>query len=295
MPSPIWLELLKICAAFGGAAVGAWVTLRFKEYLDRSRLREKELQTRWLPLLRTAQDFNDKLCEFTSKYEAPDYRWNDHTWEEPETKQVHPLPLEARDFHELFLLDMNMAPIVNFLEQRLNSGERRTHQEAVRSVRERIHELNGATVILYTTAAYLGYAQRMRRELLHGRLVISKEIKDSTIVLLEQVRRALNGPKGGGFINDLQDLLGESVWGQDDAVIGYYEFRERMLGQTDWDQFTELFRFFVHFHYKLKFEVKNTREALGRLCDTLKKVADAQQHRFSWLRNPYRTTGADAS
>ncbi len=137
----------------------------------------------------------------------------------------------------------------------------------------RIHELNGATISLYRTARYLGYAQRVRRELEHGQLKLSRAKRKKVVSLLVEVRDELNGRSGAGIIDDLQDLIGESVWDQEDSVISYYEFRERLLKSEGWEQYVELFRFYVHFHLKMNTEVLKTREALGNLLDCLKSEA----------------------
>jgi hypothetical protein len=259
------LEFLKILGAFIGAVIGAVGAISYKEHLDRRRLKEKELQTRWLPLLRSAKELKEKLDEVIGIYRNPADHWNDY--------QDHgrPLPLTARDFHELYLLDINAEPIENVQELKIDPGERRKNEEAVQSVRSRIHELNRATVLLYRTATYLAYAQRVRTELLHGELEISGEKKEEVTALLWNVRKELNGPSGAGMIDDLQDLIGESVWREDGAVISYYEFRERILSAAGWEQFTELLRFYVHFHKKLDSEVKSTGEALALLCKALEK------------------------
>jgi hypothetical protein len=119
-------------------------------------------------------------------------------------------------------------------------------------------------------------AQRVRRELGHGQLIIPSGTRTEVIEPLSNVRKELNGTSeqhpGAGIIDDLQDLIGESVWGQDDCVISYYEFRERLLRTPGWEQFTDLFRFFVHFHLKQDTEVKKTRDALQQLCGFLERA-----------------------
>jgi hypothetical protein len=267
------LELLKILGSFIGAVVGAVGALSFKEYLDQRRLQEKEKQTRWLPLFRAAQDLKGSLDELTSTYKSPGYLWNDYAWVDSHGDK-HPLPLEARDFHELYLLDKDTKPICSFQKLEVDPGARRKEEHVVLEVRTRIHELNHATISLYRTAKYLGYAQRVRRELVHGQLKIPRETREELIELLSNVRKELNGTAGAGIIDDLQDLIGESVWGQDDSVISYYEFRERLLGKTGWEQFTDLFRFFVEFHKKIDTEVKKTSEALTSLCSALERIAE---------------------
>jgi len=214
---------------------------------------------------------------------------------------VRPLPLEARDFHELYLLDKDAQPIDNFLELKVDPGARRKDPHAVQGVRTRIHELNRATISLHKTATYLGYAQRVRRELIHGQLKISRETREERIELLSNVRNELSGTSeqhpGAGIIDDLQDLIGESVWGQDDSVISYYEFRERLLGATGWEQFTDLFRFFVDFHKKMDTEVQKTRDALTPLCSALERVVEpgGRWYQFSSLTKRLQRTTAQAT
>jgi hypothetical protein len=109
----------------------------------------------------------------------------------------------------------------------------------VQKVRERIHELNRATISLYRMARYLGYAQRVLSELTLGQLKIARSKRDEMIALLSDVRRELNGTSetdpGAGIVDDLQDLIGESVWNlNNSSVITYYEFRERLLNATGW-------------------------------------------------------------
>jgi hypothetical protein len=246
---------------------------------------DKEKQTRWLPLCKAAQDFKETLDKLTSRYKNPEHRWNIpadpkdegvtrfYTWED--SGGGPPLPLEARDFHELYLLDKDTKPIRDFRELKEDPGARRKEDpDAVRRVRIRIHELNGATATLYRTAKYLGYAQRVRRELEHGRLIFLKQRE--MIDLLLKVREELNGTSekhpGAGVTDDLQDLIGESVWGQDDSVISYYEFRERLLTETGREQFTELFRFYIHFHKKMGTEVEKTGKALSDVIDRLRDI-----------------------
>jgi hypothetical protein len=239
---------------------------------DQIRL-DKEKQTRWLPLFGATQDFKKTLDELTLRYKKPNNRWNNYKWED--SGGEHPLPLEARDFHELYLLDKDTEPIIDFLKLKVDPSARRKDLDAVQRVRTRIHELNFATASLYRTAKYLGYAQRVRKELEHGRLIFLKE-QQEMIDLLLKVREELNGTSeqhpGAGVTDDLQDLIGESIWGQDDSVISYYVFRERLLIETGWEQFIELFRFYIDFHKKMDTEVKKTSQALSCIIDRLRDI-----------------------
>jgi hypothetical protein len=283
--SSVALELLKILGALVGAVIGAFGAVSYKEYRDSKRLKEREQQTRWLPVLRSAENLKGELDRFIGIYEHPDNQWNGYY------DHGRPLPLAARDLHELYLLDVNAEPIEWFEDLKTDPDLRRKDEEAVRRVKARNHELNGVTVLLYRTATYLGYAQRVRTELLHGQLEISPERREEITALLWNVRKELNGPSGAGMIDDLQDLIGESVWREDGTVISYYEFRERILSATEWEKFTELLRFYVHFHKKLDSEVKRTREALALLCEALEKqpipdLLTDMQNRFGIVAFP---------
>jgi hypothetical protein len=269
-------DVLKVIA-------GSLIALAIKEAVDRWHLKAKERQTRWLPLLQAAQDLRLKLLDMIQCYEVAQSQWENHSWKDA-SGISHPLPSEARDFHELYLLDFGAEPIEDFNRQPIDPGQRRHDPDSVRRVKTRIHELNRATVSMYKMAAYLGYAQRMRRELPHGRLQIDLATQREIVRLLDNVRGELNGSSGAGFVDDLQDLLGESIWENDD-VIGYYIFRERIFATAGWEQFNELFRFFVHFHYKVDHEVRKTVEALGILCTALEGIASPGWRWLTRLRS----------
>jgi hypothetical protein len=102
----LWLDILKI-------VVGAFGALVFKEMLDRWRARITERQTRWLPLLRAAQDLREKLLDLIPHYKSPRSQWNNHWWNDSHGVW-RPLPSEARDFHELYLLDIQRGSYWGF-------------------------------------------------------------------------------------------------------------------------------------------------------------------------------------
>ena len=184
----------------------------------------------------------------------------------------------SRDFHELYLISAEPQLLDNFWNLG-EPGSNRKDQQAVQRVRERIHELNYAAISLYRMAIYLGHAQRVSQELQYGELDLAGPKRTQIIKLLAGVRAEINGPSGAGLADDLQDLIGESVWRQDGAVISYYEFRERLLAEKGWEQFTDLFRFFVHFHRKINSEVKNSGVALGSLQKALWELIGSSQLR----------------
>jgi len=135
-----------------------------------------------------------------------------------------PMPSEARDFHELYLIEAEPELIQAFWVLRDSPGKQREDKQAVQRVRERIHELNTATISLYITAIYLAYAQRVSQELQLGQLHASPRRRQVLMDLLDDVRQQLGGSHG--IIEDLQDLIGSSLWKADDTTLTYYEFRE---------------------------------------------------------------------
>jgi hypothetical protein len=265
------IEILKIAASFAGAIIGGVGAFLIKEYLDQRRARQQEHQTRWQPLYTAARHLGEGLRELTWRYKNPDYLWGDYTWTDSQNLP-HPIPLRSRDFHELYLIDSDPPLIGDFQSLPAAPGARRKDGRAVQRVRERIHELNAATISLYRTAVYLGYAQRVTQELQLGLLHVSRGRRQELLRLLANVRTQLNGPSGAGMIDDLQDLIGRSVWNDDGTILTYYEFRERLLSDKGWEQFIELFRFYVHFHLKIDSEVANTEKALETLCAELAKI-----------------------
>jgi hypothetical protein len=270
-------DLLKTIGSFAGAGLGAFTGIYAKELLERTRLKGEELQTRWLPLLTAAEELEEKLHALALVYANPgEGTWNGERWNN------RPLPRLARDFIELFLLEENVGQVNSF--DGLRPSERRGNRDSVLRARERIHELNGATTAMYKTAVYLGYAQRLRRELAHGRSRARSTLQAESKLCLESVRRALHGD-GNGMVDDLQDLLGESMWGPGGGVIGYHDFRERILSEIGWDQFTELFRFYIHFHMKLGYQVEATQQELRKFCAVLEKVVRIERQRFARLRS----------
>jgi hypothetical protein len=141
------------------------------------------------------------------------------------------MPSEARDFHEIYLINADPPLLQDFFN--LDApGSRRKDPQAVQQVRERIHELNFATISLYRMAVYLGHAQRVLQELQVAELNIRR--RKHLIQLLLNVRAKLNGSSGAGIIDDLQDLIGRSVCTQDGPIFSYYEFRERLLADKGW-------------------------------------------------------------
>jgi len=292
------IEVLKVLGPLGGAFLGGVGAFLLKESLDRRRSRRRVFQTRWLPLFTSADLLRNRLSKLTSKYRdaPPDRRWKDYTWFDVSTRENLPLPSEARDFHELYLINNDPPLLKNFWNLNEPGFRRKDMPAAVQGVRERIHELNFATISLYRMAVYLGHAQRVLQELQTGVLNLRKTRQKRLTQLLLDVRTKLNGSDGAGIIDDLQDLIGASVSSDDGSVINYYEFRERLLTEKGWEQFTDLFRFFAHFHLKIDTEIKQTGDALDLLCDALERFVEVRRvarHGLvtPWTRPRNRRTG----
>jgi len=268
------LELLKIGFSFIGGATGAGLTnILVAKWIERRELRAKQRQTRWFPFLEAARDLEARLADLQKKYEniPPNKVWrkvDDRT-----------LPTWARDFHELYTFNKNPDPITNFESADVSPDEARKDDPLVQSVRIRMgHQLTYAASTLYMTAKYLGYAQRVRRDLNAGRLDLRKSGTSAQKIksLLDKVRTELHGTSkehpGAGIILEQQDFIGESMWTVDNDVIGFFEFQSRLVKSPGWEQFTDLFRFYLGVDQKLATEVELTKKELGELSKELEKM-----------------------
>lgn len=88
--------------------------------------------------------------------------------------------------------------------------------------------------------------------------------------LLSNVRGSLQG--NAGILVEQQDSIAEMVWGPAGRVITNLEFRKRLLELPGWEQFINLFRFFVHFRYKVEHEIAKTIPALRELIDKVDQL-----------------------
>jgi hypothetical protein len=170
--------------------------------------------------------------------------------------------LASRDFHELYLIDGNPPLVADFWNLPTSPGAQRKNEQAVQRVREGIHELNATTISLYRTAVYLGYAQRVSQQLQFGLLHVPPGRREELIGLLANVRTQLNGPSGTGIIDDLQDLIGRSVWNDNGTIITYHEFRERLLKRQGVGAVYRAIPLFCAFSSQDRTEVANTEKAL---------------------------------
>ena len=125
------------------------------------------------------------------------------------------------------------------------------------------HELNYAVSSLYITAKYLGVAVYVQRNLKENMLILSNDSRNEMLVCISNVRESLQGK--AGIFGEQQESIAEMVWGPAGRVITNFEFRKRLLDSPGWEQYTNLFRFFVDFAPKLKYEVAGTISALLRL------------------------------
>ena len=131
-------------------------------------------------------------------------------------------------------------------------------------------ELNYAVSSLYITAKYLGWAEHVRRDLKADRLLLRGDARDEMLRLLSNVRGSLQG--NAGILVEQQDSIAEMVWGPAGRVITNLEFRKRLLELPGWEQFINLFRFFVHFRYKVEHEIAKTIPALRELIDKVDQL-----------------------
>jgi hypothetical protein len=244
--------------AHWGALSGPFV----KDWFDRRTLRRLQRQTRRRPLLEAARGLAERWKELSERY-SPD---------RPEESSI------ALDFVELYTL-RDRAPIEDLEEDALHRvlDESRHDGWAVQRVRRRMsHQLNYAASSLYLTGRYLGYAEPVLRDLKDGRLLVLDSDADEMTEVISGVRREMQGTSkdhpGVSIIWEQQQSIAESMWGADDRLIGYPEFRRKLLEPVGWEQFTGLFRFFVHFHKKRYTEVARTNKAVEDLIDSVGRI-----------------------
>jgi len=264
------LDLMKEFGSFlSGAGLSA-AGFIFKDWWwPKWKSKADQKQTRWYPLLEAAQDLKQRLEELTNKYKQcpPNDPWG----------KDQKLPSEARDFCELYTLHDDPDPIKNLDDSSLKPGLLRKNNDDQERVRTRMgHPLNFAANSLYRTAKYLGYAVRVRKELATNKLVLPERTRRVMKEKLEKVRDELHGTSkqhpGAGIILEQQDLIGESVWSSNDYIISDWDFRERLLNEHGWQQYTGLFRFYVNFHMKIYNEVADTIKALAALCEAIESL-----------------------
>jgi hypothetical protein len=249
-------DFFKVTLPFAGAAIGAVSGAFFKAWFDsfteRWRLRSKEKQTKWRPLLEGTTKLRARLEDLSAIYIKTDADGFSKTG------------LSA-DFRELYMLSPEPVNLENS-----DANGPRANASAVQRLRTRMaHHLTYAVSSLYFTGAYLGHAERLSRALRERSLILKKRSRIEIMSLLSDVRSALQGKSGAGIPWEEQESVAEMVWSANDSVISYSEFRKRLLELPGWEQFMGLFRFFITFEAKIKYEVADSINALGKLEDRL--------------------------
>jgi hypothetical protein len=198
-----------------------------------------QIQNHWLPLLEAARELKDRFDGLSRLYSN------------------NPEDLSG-DFRELYVLSRDK----NW--EHYDPDAPRKDGDAVQKVRMRMcHELNYAASSLYITAKYLGIAEHVQRNLKENLLIVSGDTRNEMMRLISNVRGSLQGK--AGIFREQQESIAEMVWGPSGQVIANFEFRKRLLDSPGWEQFTNLFRFFVDFGHKVEFEVAATISALLEL------------------------------
>jgi TIR domain len=175
------------------------------------------------------------------------------------------------DFCELYMLSRD--PIGNF--QECDPNEPRKHDHAVQKIRMRMaQELTYAVSSLYRTAKFLGLGKNVERDLNEYQLDLPDETRARMLRLLSNVTLSLQG--NAGILEEQQEAIAEIVCDPAGGVINNLTFRERLLELPGWERFTNLFRFFVDFQHKLKYEVAATILALRELQDELRAMDESR-------------------
>jgi len=253
----IYAESMKV---LGSGIIGALAGYIVREFEIRKQDRRKredmwttQIQNYWLPLLEAARELKERFADLSRVYRE---EW---------TKVFTPESL-AGDFRELYTLSRDK----NWMQR--DPNRLRKDDDAVQQVRTRMcHELNYAASSLYFTAKYLGIAVYVQRNLRENMLVLSNESRNEMMRLISNVRVNLQG--NAGVFGEQQESIAEMVWGPGGRVITNFEFRKRLLDSPGWEQFTNLFRFFVDFDRKLDYEVKCTISSLHELEQEVKRLS----------------------
>jgi len=247
----IYAESMKV---LGSGIIGALAGYIAREFEIRKQDRRKredlwttQIQNYWLPLLEAARELKERFADLSRLYR-----------DTPESL--------AGDFRELFTLSRDK----NWKER--DPNRLRKDDDIVQQVRTRMcHELNYAASSLYITAKYLGIAVYVQRNLRENMLILSNDSRNEMMRLISNVRVNLQGK--AGVFSEQQESIAEIVWGPGGRVITNFEFRKRLLDSPGWEQFTNLFRFFVDFDYKLDYEVKNTISSLHELEQEVNRLS----------------------
>jgi hypothetical protein len=110
----------------------------------------------------------------------------------------------------------------------------------------------------------------VERDLNEYQLDLPDDTRARMLRLLANFTLSLQG--NAGILEEQQEAIAEIVYNPSGGVINNLTFRERLLELPGWERFTNLFRFFVDFQYKLKYEVAATILALRELQDELRAM-----------------------
>src|SRR5262245_13673661 len=253
----IYAESMKV---LGSGIIGVLAGYIAREFEIRKQDRRKredlwttQIQNFWLPLLEAARELKERFADLSRVYRE---EW---------TEVFTPESL-AGDFRELYTLSRDE----NWMQR--DPNKLRKDDDVVQRVRTRMcHELNYAASSLYITAKYLGIAMYVQRNLRENMLVLSNESRNEMMRLISNVRVNLQG--NAGVFGEQQESIAEMVWGPGGRVITNFEFRKRLLDSPGWEQFTNLFRFFVDFDRKLDYEVKCTISSLHEFEHEVKRLS----------------------
>lgn len=246
------------------------MSLFAKEWVERRKALTAHRRDRWLGLHSAAAG----LVAVFNKLEGEDYYRFPSGPQVLEDSHNPALPSITGDFWELWHLRGDQRVYDNLdckeLAEELDASRGRSGD--VRRVRRRMcHQLNKAADVLYVTGRYLAFAHRLRRDLAEDASSWRPPRHAVVLECLSQVGDQLQGLGGAGILREQQASIGESLWLGAHAST-FVEFRERLLAPVGWEQFTGLFRFFVHFHRKRQHEVLASAKALEALCKELGSV-----------------------
>lgn len=121
---------------------------------------------------------------------------------------------------------------------------------------------------LYITATYFSRANILRSEFPFARLTPNEE--EELLNYLSEVRKAFGGRYG--IWETIQDSIGTYVRKSDDSLMNYREFCGEIADGNKHVWFRSLIDFYVEFHKKLNYEVKEILKALDNLIRFLENT-----------------------
>ncbi len=259
----IYAESMKVLGSGVVGLLAGYIAREFEirkqDLRKRDDLWSSQIQSHWLPLLEAARELKERFSDLSRVYRK---EW---------TEIFTPDALSG-DFRELYTLSRDE----NWMRRDPNAL--RKDDNAVQKVRTRMcHELNYAASSLYITAKYLGIALYVQRNLKENILILSNDRRKEILGLISKVREGLQGK--AGIFGEQQESIAEMVWSPAGRVITNFEFRKRLLDSPGWEQFTNLFRFFVDFAPKLKYEVAGTISALLELDEEVNRLSSCPSKR----------------